>query len=98
MFLIKADNNNYINIDKIIKVNIDKDNEGNEYMYVFTSDVDAIEVAPEYRPVIQSWLNVADERTKEDRQVVKKSERWGNDKADPLCVKGIWSEGKKPVE
>ena len=66
MFLIKVDNNNYINIDKIIKVTIDKDNEGNEYMYVITSDDDVNEVLPEYRPVIQRWLDVADKRAEED--------------------------------
>ena len=97
MFLIKADNNNYINIDKIIKVNIDKDNEGNEYMYVITSDDDVHEVLPEYRPVIQSWLNVADERTQEDKPNTKRKNNWG-DGIEPLCVKGVWSEGKKPVE
>lgn len=95
MFLIKVDEDNYINIDKIIKVSIDRDNDG---MYVFTSDKDAHEVLPEYRPVIQGWLNVADERTKEDYyKPTKRKNNWG-DGIEPLCVKGIWSEGKKPVE
>lgn len=93
MYLIKVNEDNYINIDKIVKVSIDRDNDS---MYVFTSDMDAHEVLPEYRPVIQSWLNVADERTKEDKPTKRKN-NWG-DGIEPLCVKGIWSEGIKVSE
>ena len=93
MYLIKVDEDNYINIDKIINVSIDKD-----CMYVFTSDKVAHEVIAECRPVIQRWIDVANERVhEEDMPIKKRNKQWG-DGIEPLCVKGVWKEGMKAPE
>ena len=92
MFLIKVDHDNYINIDNIIRVTIDKDD---DIMYVITSDDDNYEVMPECIPVIQRWIDAANERINEEPLTIKN--KW-NEGIEPLCVKGVWSKGKEPIE